>query len=212
MRKGGPFPFLSAADEVSMHIELHMRRCGAARKPSGEVGQATPLSSTDLKKARTLGEPENDQLRWRRPADDCFWQKHQRVWAAGGEASVPDGFHNSPSSGSTSASSGQYQRWAQASHEYMQRTHVESHLTQPVAPQQNHGRSYVDDAFNQRRYGRKPCHPLLDEPQQNAPWEGAAASCTSSSQSSSESCYSSGNVQSPAANHSSVRSTSDSMT
>lgn len=28
LRSGGPFPFLSAADEVSMHVELHMRRCG----------------------------------------------------------------------------------------------------------------------------------------------------------------------------------------
>ncbi|CDJ45000.1 hypothetical protein, conserved [Eimeria tenella] len=30
MRSGGPFPFLAAADEVSMHLELHLRRCGAA--------------------------------------------------------------------------------------------------------------------------------------------------------------------------------------
>lgn len=51
MRNGGPFPFLAAADEVSMHVELHMRRCGAAQARPTKVAAARQQQVVEVESA-----------------------------------------------------------------------------------------------------------------------------------------------------------------
>ncbi|XP_026193329.1 maspardin [Cyclospora cayetanensis] len=105
MRNGGPFPFLAAAEEVSMHIELHMRRCGAIKLPSAKEHAA---HQEQERKSRGL-----DSLHHAAPRSSqdlpCV-----SPWQDGFPSSLP----NYPSSCTTITCSGssQYQPWSLVTH------------------------------------------------------------------------------------------------
>lgn len=187
MRTGGPFPFLAAADEVSMHIELHMRRCGAARMwPAESLEAAQELPATKQQDCEWKTEQQYESRRSQESAVHCSWQE-----------SFQGGLQAYSSPCSTTTSSGQCQPWAYGTQDCHQQTGTrEPRAHDRANPWHSDGTSFCETIHHQPRYPRKLPQPLV-QPEGHAVWERTAASCSSSSESSSESCHGSGNAQSP---------------
>ena len=58
LKSGGDFPFLSRADEVNLHLQLHLRRCGAHRGKEFEEAERREMEEAE-------GEGEADRWSYR---------------------------------------------------------------------------------------------------------------------------------------------------
>ncbi|KAL8431743.1 hypothetical protein ACSSS7_005069 [Eimeria intestinalis] len=195
MRTGGPFPFLAAADEVSMHIELHMRRCGAAKNRQMEATSAPQRlergQRTDVWKAAPAS--HNERSNSPIPTTNTPWQQHQPAWHPARHPNTPHATADSCTINAEDAGSRDPGYIPNAVYQQL----TEKRANKPEY--WNNGEQlYCDQTphgFSQ--YPRKLSHPLFDS-ERNTVWERTAGSCSSSSQSSFDSSDSTGNPGSPA--------------
>ncbi|KAL8426644.1 hypothetical protein Efla_005901 [Eimeria flavescens] len=193
MRSGGLFPFLAAADEVSMHVELHMRRCGAARtRLSGAANMTQQLNKDAQQACGCISEPQDKGRRATESLIDPCGGQQGDSWSS---VKRSTSLQRNSSSSSMSTGVGMHQPWSFTSEDYQQPSAVRAeHYPHPATPWYDDDRSSLYQQRDLSGYPRK-LSPSLLESDRNAVWERTARSCSSSSQSSSESSHSSGNLQ-----------------
>ncbi|KAL8446190.1 hypothetical protein Emed_005145 [Eimeria media] len=189
MRTGGPFPFLAVADEVSMHIELHMRRCGAAKNRQIDPAASAPPQQQQEKAQQSVGwKVALSQVNQRSPERPPFeppWQQQQHP--RGPPATLSSASYPIADSCTVHADGARSREpWHQRETE--KRVDTPQYWSNETPQQTPHGLP---------TYPRKLSHPLL-ESEGNTVWERTAGSCSSSSQSSFDSSDSAGNSGSPA--------------
>ncbi|KAL8453558.1 hypothetical protein Emag_001777 [Eimeria magna] len=192
MRTGGPFPFLAAADEVSMHIELHMRRCGAAKNRQMEAASAPQQQERGQQShGWKVGPSQIERRSSEKPSFDSPWQQHQH---ARNPACLSNASYSIADPCTLNADGARSrEQWIRSNFVHQRQTEKRADKHQywdndEPRDQTPHGRL---------AYPRKLSHPLL-ESESNTVWERTADSCSSSSQSSFDSSDSAGNSGSPA--------------
>lgn len=188
MRNGGPFPFLAAADEVSMHVELHMRRCGAAKAPPAEEAAARQQQAA---RAESASWEQSDRSRQR----DATFTLPSHETLGGSRSKFVDRPHGLLTC-STHSSIGNYRSWdSGSSQEYSSQAGLgPEHPPRPPSPW------YPEDGPLVGGQQQPWCPKTLSEPLPHTEGQGAwerTAGSYGSSQSSSESCHSNGNTQRP---------------
>ncbi|KAL8270349.1 hypothetical protein Esti_005736 [Eimeria stiedai] len=189
MRTGGPFPFLAAADEVSMHIELHMRRCGAAKNRQMEAARAPQqLESGQQNHGWKAAPSQTERGSSAKPTIDSPWQRQQRTWDPAHLSNAPQS--NTDTCTISAEGVGSREPWCCSNVVHQQQTHKRA--DKPAYWDNDDHSPREQTPRDLLAYPRKLSHPLLDS-ERNTVWGRTAGSCSSSSQSSFDSSDSTGN-------------------